>query len=211
MNLQLPALPFEYGALEPYIDATTMEIHHRGYHAMYIDRLKQLLADQEALQRMNLEEVVSDIRVVPEEIRQEVRNNAGGHLNHSLFWHCLKPGGGGKPTGVIADAINSNFGDFRKFSDLFTETALSRFGSGWAWLCLNSTGRLEILTTPNQDSPIMLGYRPVLGLDVWEHAYFLKYQNRRVEYVEAWWNVIDWGNVSDLYQHCLEMVSRSSP
>lgn len=208
MNLQLPALPYDYGALEPCVDATTMEIHHRGYHAMYLDRLKQLLADQDQLQRMSLEEILTDIRVVPEEIRQEFRNNAGGHLNHSLFWHILAPGGS-TPQGPILDAINANFGDFGKFQEVFTHAAASRFGSGWTWLCMNATGRLEVLTTPNQDSPIMLGYRPVLGLDVWEHAYFLKYQNRRQEYIDAWWGVIDWQNVSDLYQHCLEMVSRA--
>ena len=208
MTIQLPSLAYAYGALEPFIDGVTMEIHHRGYHAAYVDRLRQLLADQEALRRMSLEEILSDIRVVPEEIRQEIRNNAGGHLNHSLFWHELSPDGG-EPRGAIVDAIGASFGDLATFQKAFARAAMSRFGSGWAWLCMNSVARLEILSLPNQDSPIMLGYRPVLGLDLWEHAYFLKYHNRRHDYIAAWWHAIDWANVNEVYQHYLEMVSRA--
>ncbi|MCL2701838.1 MAG: superoxide dismutase [Phycisphaerae bacterium] len=208
MNLQLPLLGYDYGALEPFIDGVTMEIHHRGYHAMYIDRLRQLLADQEPLRRMSLEEILSDIRVVPEEIRQEFRNCAGGHLNHSLLWHTLSPESG-KPHGAVLNAIDASFGDVATFQNAFARAAMSRFGSGWAWLCMNSIARLEILSLPNQDSPIMLGYRPVLGLDVWEHAYFLKYQNRRPDYIDAWWQVVHWGHVNEVYQHYLEMASRA--
>jgi len=209
MNLQLPSLAYALGTLEPFVDAVTMEIHYRGYHAMYVERLRQLLADQEPLRQMSLEEILSDIRVVPEEFRQEFRNMAGGHLNHSLFWHELSPKGG-RPGGAVLDAIGACFGDWVTFQNAFRRVALSRFGSGWAWLCLNHVSRLEILSLPNQDSPIMLGYRPVLGLDLWEHAYFLKYHNRREDYITAWWHAIAWDHVNEVYQHYLEMTSRAT-
>jgi len=209
MNLQLPSLAYDYGALEPFIDGVTMEIHHRGIHAAYVERLRELLADQEPLLRMSLEEILSDIRVVPEALRQEVRNCAGGHLNHSLFWHELSPDGG-EPRGAVLEAIGASFGDWPAFQASFGRAAMSRFGSGWAWLCLDGAGRLEVLSLPNQDSPIMLGYRPVLGLDVWEHAYFLKYHNRRQDYLDAWWHAIDWDHVNEVYQHYREMASRAT-
>ena len=158
---------------------------------------------------MNLEEILADIRAVPEEIRQEVRNQGGGHLNHSLLWHTMGPPNGQGPGPILRDAIAVTFGDFLKFQEQFTNAASARFGSGWAWLCVNSAGKLEVLSTPNQDSPIMLGYRPVLGRILWEHAYYLKYQSRRLDYVAAWWNVVNWHNVTELYQHCLDMVTRA--
>lgn len=208
MVYELPALPYGFDALEPHIDARTMEIHYTKHHAGYIAKLNRILQEHDNLQRLSLEEILSDIRVVPEEIRQDVRNNGGGHLNHSLFWHIMGPGKGGSPVGVVGDAIGSTFGDFLKFQELFIDTAMNRFGSGWTWLCMNSLGKLEVLSTPNQDSPIMLGYRPILGVDLWEHAYYLRYQNRRSDYLAAWWNVVNWPNVAELYQHCLEMVTR---
>ena len=208
MIYELPTLSYEYAGLEPYFDARTMEVHYTRHHAAYIARLNKVLQGRHNLLRMNLEELISDIRIVPEDIRQEVRNNGGGHLNHSLFWHTIGPGQGGQPQAHIADGIKSAFGDYLKFQEQFADAAMARFGSGWVWLAMNPAAKLEILTTPNQDSPIMLGYRPVLGLDLWEHAYYLKYQNRKVDYISAWWNVINWPNVSELYQHCLEMVSR---
>jgi superoxide dismutase, Fe-Mn family len=208
MIYELPTLPYDFASLEPYIDAQTMEIHFTKHHAGYIAKLNKSLQGHENLSRMSLEEILADIRVVAEDIRQDVRNNGGGHLNHSLFWHIMGPHKGGMPVGPVADAIASTFGDFLKFQEQFTDAAMSRFGSGWAWLCVNSQGKLEVLSTPNQDSPIMLGYRPVVGIDVWEHAYYLKYQSRRADYISAWWNVVNWPAVSELYQHCLEMVGR---
>lgn len=208
MIYTLPSLPYEYSALEPHIDAKTMEIHHTKHHAGYVSHLNKLLEGVETLVNKTLEEIIVDIRLVPEEIRQGVRNNGGGHLNHSLFWHIMGPGCGGASVGVLSSAIDAEFGGFAGFKDRFTQTALSRFGSGWIWLCVDARGRLEILDTPNQDSPLMQGNRPILGLDVWEHAYYLKYHNRRVDYVQAWWNVVNWKNVDDLYMHNLELVSR---
>lgn len=209
MTFELPSLPYEYSALEPYIDARTMEIHHTKHHAGYIARLNKALEGRDSLRKMNLEEMIADIRVVPEEIRQEVRNQGGGHLNHSLLWHIIGPPQGGGPTGTLRDAVNAIFGDFLKFQEQIASAAAMRFGSGWAWLAVNSGGKLEVLSTPNQDSPIMLGYRPVLGIDLWEHAYYLKYQNRRMDYIAAFWNVVNWRNVAELYQHCMEMVGRT--
>ncbi len=208
MAYELPALPYGYDALEPYIDALTMEIHHTKYHASYVARLNRALQGRENLQRMSLEEIIADIRVVPEDVRQEVRNQGGGHLNHSLFWHIMGPHQGGKPQGMLGDAIVSTFGDFLKFKEALTDSAMNRFGSGWAWLCVNASGKIEVLSTPNQDSPIMLGYRPILGVDVWEHAYYLRYHSRRADYIENWWNLVDWHKVGDLYQHCIEMAGR---
>ena len=209
MIYELPAISYEYAALEPFIDARTMEIHFTRHHAGYITKLNKVLQGHSNLLRMSLEEIVSDIRIVPEDIRQDVRNNGGGHLNHSLFWHTMGPNQGGQPQGPIAESIKSVFGDYLKFQEQFTDAAMARFGSGWAWLVMNPAAKLEILTTPNQDSPIMLGYRPMLGLDLWEHAYYLKYQNHRADYISAWWNIVHWPNVNELYQHCLEMVSKT--
>jgi len=210
MTYQLPALPYRYDALEPYIDAVTMELHHGKHHGGYVAALNKLLEAHPKFAEKPLEEIISDISMLPEDIRQGVRNNGGGHLNHSLFWHIMGPGRGGEPDGVLRHAINSTFGEFTHFKDELVKAALTRFGSGWAWLCLDYKGKLEIITTPNQDSPIMLGYRPVVGVDVWEHAYYLRYQNRRAEYLAAWWNVVNWEKAAEVYSHCVDMVARAT-
>ena len=209
MIYQLPPLGYDYSALEPFIDTQTMEIHHSKHHGGYVSNLNKLLEDQPKYANRPLEEIVSDISMLPEDIRQGVRNNGGGHLNHSLFWHIMAPSKGGEPDGILRHAINSTFGDFHHFKEEIVKAAMARFGSGWAWLAIDSQGRMEVISTPNQDSPIMLGYRPVLGVDLWEHAYYLKYQNRRSDYLAAWWNVVAWDKVAELYSHCLDMVARA--
>jgi len=209
MKFELPSLPYAYDALEPYIDARTMEIHHTRHHAGYVTNLNKLLDGRDELASRTLEDIISDIRLVPDDIRQGVRNHGGGHLNHSLFWQIMGRNKGGEPSGPLGDAIRSSFTDFASFRELFSKTALSRFGSGWAWLCLDSADRLVVLSTPNQDSPIMQGHVPILGLDVWEHAYYLKYQNRRSDYIDAWWNVVNWEKVGELFVHRHEMVSQT--
>ncbi|MFO7264244.1 MAG: superoxide dismutase [Bacillaceae bacterium G1] len=195
---ELPALPYAYDALEPHIDAQTMEIHHSRHHATYVNNLNAALEGHEALQQKTVEELISDLNSVPESIRTAVRNNGGGHANHTLFWEIMGPNGGGKPTGALADAINETFGSFEKFQEEFTKAAVGRFGSGWAWLVLDG-GKLAIMSTPNQDNPLMEGKIPILGIDVWEHAYYLKYQNRRPDYIKAWWNVVNWDAVNQRY------------
>ena len=210
MVYQLPPLPYAYDALEPHIDARTMEIHHAKHHATYVTNLNKLLEGQVKFVNRPLEEIIADISVLPEDLRQGVRNNGGGHLNHSLFWHVMSPGKGGEPEGQLAGAIRSAYGGLDRFKEEFTKAALGRFGSGWGWLCVDNRGRLEIVSTPNQDSPIMLGARPVLGIDVWEHAYYLQYQNRRADYIEAWWNLVNWERVAELYSHCMEMAAKSN-
>jgi len=195
---ELPALPYAYDALEPHIDAQTMEIHHSRHHATYVNNLNAALEGHEALQQKTVEELISDLNSVPESIRTAVRNNGGGHANHTLFWEIMGPNGGGKPTGALADAINETFGSFEKFQEEFTKAAVGRFGSGWAWLVLDG-GKLAIMSTPNQDNPLMEGKIPILGIDVWEHAYYLKYQNRRPDYIAAWWNVVNWDAVNQRY------------
>lgn len=208
MAHRLPKLPYGYDALEPYIDARTMEIHHTKHHASYVDNLNKLLSGHSALLDLDLKEIIHDISKVPADIRQAVRNNGGGHLNHSLFWQIMGPGAGGKPSGPIGGAIATEFGGFDMFKTRFGEIATKRFGSGWAWLCVNPRGRLELLSTPNQDSPVMQGLTPVLGLDVWEHAYYLKYQNRRADYINAWWRVVNWAKVGEFYARCQQTVSK---
>ncbi|WAA11471.1 superoxide dismutase [Fervidibacillus halotolerans] len=198
MAYELPSLPYAYDALEPYIDAETMKIHHTKHHNTYITNLNKALEGKTEFQNKTVEEVISNLDAVPEDVRTAVRNNGGGHANHSFFWQILSPNGGGKPTGELLDAINHKFGSFDAFKDAFTKAATGRFGSGWAWLVVNN-GELEVMSTANQDSPIMEGKTPILGLDVWEHAYYLKYQNRRPEYVSAFWNVINWDEVSRRY------------
>lgn len=195
---QLPPLPYAFDALEPYIDAQTMEIHHGRHHATYVNNLNAALEGHEELQQKSVEELISDLNSVPESIRTAVRNNGGGHANHTLFWEIMSPNGGGEPTGELAAAINETFGSFEKFKEEFTKAALGRFGSGWAWLVVDG-GKLAVTSTPNQDSPLMEGKTPILGLDVWEHAYYLKYQNRRPDYVNAWWNVVNWNAVNERY------------
>jgi Fe-Mn family superoxide dismutase len=195
----LPELPYAYDALEPHIDARTMEIHHNKHHAAYVNNANKALAGNEDLSKMSVWDLVAHLDEVPDEIRTTLRNNAGGHANHSLFWLMMKPGGGGQPTGELAEAIDENFGSFEEFKKEFSGAAMKVFGSGWAWLSLTPDGEMVIETTPNQDNPMMNGGKPLLGLDVWEHAYYLKNQNRRGDYVDAWWNVVDWDYVAQRY------------
>lgn len=197
MAFSLPALPYPADALEPYIDKTTMEIHHGKHHGAYVTNLNKALESASNLAGKSLEELLANnCGIVPENIRTAVRNNAGGHANHSFFWPILTAKGGGAPTGEIASVINSNFGSFDSFKEKFNAAATTRFGSGWAWLVKDKSGKFEIISTANQDSPLMEGKKSILGLDVWEHAYYLKYQNRRPEYIAAWWNVVNWGEVN---------------
>lgn len=198
MAFELPQLPYAYDALEPNIDKETMNIHHTKHHNTYVTNLNNALEGNEELLSKSVEEVISNLGAVPEPVRMAVRNNGGGHANHSLFWKVISPNGGGEPTGELADAINSKFGSFANFKEEFAKAATTRFGSGWAWLAVNE-GELEVTSTPNQDSPLMEGKKPLLGLDVWEHAYYLKYQNRRPEYINSFWNIVNWDEVSKLY------------
>lgn len=193
MSFSLAPLPYAFDALEPYIDRMTMEIHHGKHHAAYVTNLNKALEFAPQLAGKSLEELLAkNLAVVPENIRTAVRNHGGGHINHTMFWQIMGPQAGGQPSGKLAEAIDSVFGNFDQFKTKFTEAAMGRFGSGWAWLLKDSSGKLEITSTPNQDSPLMEGRFPVIGIDVWEHAYYLKYQNRRNEYVAAWWNVVNW-------------------
>ncbi|MBX9973045.1 superoxide dismutase [Cytobacillus firmus] len=198
MAFELPQLPYAYDALEPNIDKETMNIHHTKHHNTYVTNLNNALEGNEELLSKTVEEVVSNLDAVPEAVRTAVRNNGGGHANHSLFWQIISPNGGGEPTGELADAISKKFGSYDSFKEEFAKAATTRFGSGWAWLAVNN-GELEITSTPNQDSPLMEGKTPILGLDVWEHAYYLKYQNRRPEYINSFWNVVNWDEVSKRY------------
>ncbi|OLE87459.1 MAG: superoxide dismutase [Acidobacteria bacterium 13_1_20CM_2_60_10] len=194
----LPPLPYALDALEPYIDAKTMEIHHDKHHGAYVNNLNKALEGHAGLQTKSLEDLLRNLDAVPDAIRTTVRNNGGGHWNHSMFWQIMKKGGGGEPKGDLAGAIKTAFGSFADFKSKFAAAAAGRFGSGWAWLFIRD-GKLIIDSTPNQDNPIMAGGKPVMGLDVWEHAYYLKYQNRRPEYIEAWWNVVNWDAVASAY------------
>ncbi len=191
----LPPLPYPTDALEPHIDKMTMEIHHGKHHNAYVTNLNAALEKAPELQSKSLEDLVKGINSVPEAVRTAVRNNGGGHLNHSMFWQIMAPKAGGAPTGAIADVINNSFGGFDKFKEQFKAAAVGRFGSGWAWLVDNG-GKLAIESTANQDNPLMDGKKPIFGLDVWEHAYYLKYQNRRPDYIDAWWNVINWAEIN---------------
>lgn len=199
MSFELPQLPYAYDALEPHIDKETMNIHHTKHHNTYVTNLNAALEGNEALQSKSVEELIANLDAVPEEKRTAVRNNGGGHANHSFFWQILSPNGGGEPKGELAEAINKKFGSFENFKEEFGKAATTRFGSGWAWLAIKD-GELELYSTPNQDSPIMEGKTPLLGLDVWEHAYYLKYQNRRPEYIASFWNVVNWDEVEKRYQ-----------
>ncbi len=196
----LPPLPYEYGALAKAIDAETMKLHHDRHHASYVDNLNAALKSQTNLQNRSVEALLRDLNSVPEEIRTKVQNNGGGHLNHTIFWQIMSPNSGGQPTGAIAQAINQTFGSFESFRKQFNEAGGDRFGSGWVWLVRNPQGQLQITTTPNQDNPIMNGNFPILGNDVWEHAYYLRYQNRRAEYLNNWWNVVNWQEVNRRFQ-----------
>lgn len=189
---KLPDLPYAYDALEPHIDAKTMEIHHSKHHSTYVDKLNAALESQEDLQNQPIEKLIADLDTIPEEIRTAVRNNGGGHFNHSLFWELMSPEGGGEPSGKLLESLNQSFGSFDEFKSKFKDAAVGRFGSGWAWLVKDGENLL-IESTPNQDSPAMEGKHIVLGLDVWEHAYYLKHQNKRPDYIDSWWNVVNWG------------------
>ena len=191
MAHQLPELPYAYDALEPYIDARTMEIHHGKHHNAYVTNLNNAIAGNTDLESQSIDQLIADLDTIPEQIRGAVRNNGGGHANHSLFWTSMGPGKGGAPSGALGDAIDSTFGSFETFKEEFTKAGMTRFGSGWAWLSI-ANGVLEVSSTPNQDSPVMDGNTPLLGCDVWEHAYYLNYQNLRPDYINAWWNVVDW-------------------
>ena len=196
MPFTLPALPYAYDALEPHIDARTMEIHHTKHHQAYVNNLNAALEKAPQLEGKSLDELMKGINSVPETVRTAVRNNGGGHWNHSMFWEVMGPKKGGEPKGKIADAIKSSFGDFAKLKEQFAAAATGRFGSGWAWLIDDGNGKLSITSTPNQDNPLMEGKKAILGLDVWEHAYYLKYQNKRPDYIAAWWNVVNWDGVA---------------
>jgi superoxide dismutase, Fe-Mn family len=198
MAYELPALPYAYDALAPTISKETMELHHDKHHAAYVTNVNNALKDQPNLANKSVEALISDLNSVPENIRTAVRNNGGGHANHTLFWEIMKPGGSNQPTGALAQAINSTFGGFDQFKQQFGQAATTRFGSGWAWLT-TSGGKLEVTSTPNQDSPLMEGKTPLLGLDVWEHAYYVDYRNRRPDYITAWWNVVNWDEVGKRY------------
>ena len=199
MAFTLPSLPYDVAALEPHIDAKTMEIHHDRHHAAYVTNLNVAIDKAPELANKSLEDLMRDINSVPESVRTAVRNNGGGHWNHSLFWQLMSPNGGGEPTGALGSAITKAFGDFNTFKTQFAAAATGRFGSGWAWL-IHDGNALSITSTPNQDNPLMEGKHVVLGLDVWEHAYYLKYQNKRPDYITAWWNVVNWEEVAKRYQ-----------
>ena len=195
MPHSLPPLPYDFGALEPHIDAKTMEIHHGKHHQTYVTKLNEALEKAPELATKSLDELMKSLDKAPEAVRTAIRNNGGGHWNHSFFWQLMGPDAGGEPTGKLADAINASFGDFTKFKEQFAAAGVGRFGSGWAWL-VRDGNKLTITSTPNQDNPLMDGKQAILGLDVWEHAYYLKYQNRRPDYITAWWNVVNWDAVA---------------
>ena len=199
MAHQLPPLPYGFDALEPHIDAQTMQIHHGKHHQAYVTNLNAALEKHPTLQSGSVDDLLRDLSKVPEDIRTAVRNNGGGHVNHTMFWQIMGPGAGGAPSGALGDAIKSTFGGFDAFKDQLTKAAMGRFGSGWAWL-VSAGGKLSIESTANQDNPASEGKKPILGIDVWEHAYYLKYQNRRPEYIEDWWNVVNWDQVGENFK-----------
>ena len=200
MVYELPPLPYDYAALEPYIDEQTMHLHHDKHHAAYVTNLNNALKDRSGYPDASAEELVRRLNEVPEDIRTAVRNNGGGHVNHTMFWQIMKPNGGGEPTGALASAIRDAFGSFDAFKAAFNDAGVKRFGSGWAWLVLDRNGKLSVTSTANQDNPQTDGLHPFMGNDVWEHAYYLKYQNRRPDYLNAWWNVVNWDEVARRYE-----------
>ena len=204
MSYTLPPLPYAFDALEPHIDARTMEIHHDKHHAAYINNLNAALKDHPELAAKPVNELIADLSAVPEAIRPAVRNNGGGHSNHTFFWEIMGPGKGGAPVGTLAEAITKTFGSYDEFKAKFEVAGVKRFGSGFAWLIVNKQGQLEIISLPNQDSPYMDGNKPVIANDVWEHAYYLNYQNRRPDYLKAWWNVVNWDHAEQNYLTALE-------
>ncbi len=199
MAFEVPPLPYAYEALEPYIDSQTMHLHHDKHHQAYVDNFNAAVDKTPELKGKSAEDILRNLNSVPESVRTAVRNHGGGHVNHSMFWAIMGPNAGAQPTGAIADAIKSTFGDFAQFQEKFNDAGAKQFGSGWAWLILGGSG-LQIMSTPNQDSPLSQGLFPIMGNDVWEHAYYLKYQNRRAEYLKAWWNVVNWNEVNKRYQ-----------
>lgn len=203
MPFTLPSLPYAYNALEPYFDAATMELHHTKHHQTYVDKLNAALESTPDLQTVSIEKLLSDSNQVPEKIRQAVINHGGGHHNHSLFWTSLTSHSSNSPTGKLAEAMNTSFTDFATFKQKFTDLAVGHFGSGWAWLIATPEKKLDLYSLPNQDSPLTKNHIPLLGLDVWEHAYYLKYQNRRAEYIDAWWHIIDWSEIESRYQQAV--------
>jgi superoxide dismutase, Fe-Mn family len=200
MAYELPPLPYDYSALAPHIDAQTMQLHHDKHHQAYVNNLNTALQGLSQFDGVSVEDLMRRINEVPENVRTAVRNNGGGHANHSMFWQIMKANGGGQPTGALADAINSTFGSFDQFKTTFNDNGAKRFGSGWTWLVVDQSGKLQALSTANQDSPLMDGLTPVMGNDVWEHAYYLTYQNRRPDYLAAWWNVVNWDEVAKRFQ-----------
>jgi Fe-Mn family superoxide dismutase len=196
MAFTLPPLPYDYSALEPHIDTQTMQIHHDKHHAAYVNNLNAALEGKSDLQNASIEELLTNINDVPEAIRQAVINNGGGHANHTMFWEIMGPNGGGEPGGALGEAINKAFGSFDDFKAKVNDAGVKRFGSGWSWLVMDKGGNLQVISTANQDSPLMQGQTPLLGVDVWEHAYYLKYQNLRPKYLEAWWNTVNWEQVA---------------
>lgn len=207
MKVELPALPYAYDALEPHIDTMTMQIHHDKHHAAYVNNLNAALEKHPEVTFERVEDLLMNLNGVPEDIRMAVRNNGGGHVNHSWFWNWMGPSGGGEPSGDVAKAINASFGDFATFKAQLKAAGVGRFGSGWAWLVVDG-GKLAIVSTPNQDNPISDGKGPILGVDVWEHAYYLKYQNRRPDYLDAWWNTVNWNAVAETHQKVMDMMSK---
>lgn len=204
MPYVLPPLPYDFGALEPYIDAMTMEIHHDKHHASYVDKLNEALKDHPELQKKSVEQLLLSLDSIPEAIRTAVRNQGGGHANHSMFWTLMKKNGGGQPKGKVAEAIDTAFGSFDAMQEKFNANAKAVFGSGWSWLSVDHDGQLVLSSTPNQDSPLSKGLQPIFGLDVWEHAYYLKYQNKRPDYISAWWHVVNWEQVEENYRAVVE-------
>jgi superoxide dismutase, Fe-Mn family len=200
MAYELPPLPYDYSALEPYIDTQTMQLHHDKHHQAYVTNLNNALQGQAQYENMAIEDLIGGLNSVPDAVRTAVRNNGGGHLNHSMFWQIMKPNGGGEPTGDLANAINAAFGSFDNFKTQFNDAGVKRFGSGWTWLAMGQGGQLQVLSTANQDSPLTDGLYPIMGNDVWEHAYYLKYQNRRPDYLAAWWNVVNWDEITKRFQ-----------
>jgi Fe-Mn family superoxide dismutase len=203
MAFTLPDLPYDYDALEPHVDEKTMRVHHDKHHAGYTRKLNNALEGHEDLQEHSIEELLSGIENLPADIQTDVRNNGGGFYNHRLFWNVMSPDGGGEPTGDVGSAIEDTFGSFDEFKDTFSATAAGQFGSGWGWLVAEPNGDLSVVSTPNQDNPLMEGHTPILGVDVWEHAYYLKYQNERGTYLDEWWNVVNWDQVEDNYHNVL--------
>ncbi len=201
MAFTLPPLPYDYSALEPHIDTQTMQIHHDKHHAAYVTNANTALESAPDLASYSAEDLLKNINDVPESIRTAVRNNVGGHVNHTMFWEIMGPNGGGEPSGALGDAITQAFGSFADFKAKVNDAGVKRFGSGWSWLVMGSDGKLQVISTANQDSPLMDGHTPLLGVDVWEHAYYLKYQNLRAKYLEAWWNTVNWEEVAKRFGH----------